>query len=606
MSTETERLTLPDFLKKYPWQPDETDGKKPMDFLWSFDLAVPCRDLWPLIIDTSTFNKLLGLPQMRYEEREGVLYGESKNAGVLSKWREVPWEWEFERGLNNARVYSQGFATYVRTRYMLEPLGSGTRLYVYFGWVPRSWPYRALLAAAMPGLKADYAKALKKIERILQERQALAERQRALFELADSEKRDPALHALLERRTQDAVKKGGSKDEIERLAQIIEKAPEEEIVRIRLKKIARENALSIDQVLPAALYAARSGILSLSWDVTCPHCRGVRKEVSSLGDIPTEERCDACDITFSSQDYGNLEVVFHVNPEIRQVAKKFYCAAEPATKTHIYVQRHLAPKTKYLLDAVFDPGEYRARFASSKKYEPFSITQSEIPRLEFENSRESADTLVIERREEDNDALRPHELFGLQVFRDLFGDQILSHDLKVELGIQNILFTDIVGSTALYVKNGDGEAFRSVTRHFQKIFEIVRLAGGAVVKTIGDSAMVTFHDATKCIEAAIALQRAFNGSPETGAVLLRISIHSGPCLAVNLNNGVDYFGNTVNYAAKLQQHAGAHQIAMSSDFLHRAGVEAKLHEQKLESTVVSFAPSWAEKPLDVHVIEIAS
>ncbi|MCS7027119.1 MAG: hypothetical protein NZV14_20190, partial [Bryobacteraceae bacterium] len=79
-------LTLREFLERYPWRADETRGKKPLDYLWRFKLPVSPHDLWPFLIDTSTFNKMLGLPVMHYEEKNGRLYGQTNNAGFVMEW----------------------------------------------------------------------------------------------------------------------------------------------------------------------------------------------------------------------------------------------------------------------------------------------------------------------------------------------------------------------------------------------------------------------------------------------------------------------------------------------------------------------------------------
>ncbi len=616
-------LQIAEFLKEYPWRGDETGGRVPLDFLWKFSLKESLPDLWPFLIDTSTFNKLLGLPQMTYVEKNGRLFGSAKNAGILSEWEEVPWEWEYHRGLNNARIYSRGFATYVRSRYLLKPAaaGSGTDFYVYFGWVPRGLLGRLLLKVGMPGLKKSYAAALAKIGEAIRIRKDFEARQRSVYAAASPVEKNPEIAQRIAALTERAVAAGADAADIGKLAAYITTATDEELTRIRLKPVARGLGVALTRVIPAALYASRVGLLSLSWDVTCPHCRGVRKTVDSLGDVPGEERCDACDITFSTEEIGNMEVVFHVNPEIRRAEKKFYCAAEPATKRHIYIQRRVAARATLTLDTDLEPGEYRARVVGNKKYLPLSVgagnevrgligrhlgplKTAEHPQLVFENPHDRDETLVIERREEDNDALRPAELFSTQIFRDLFGGQSLADGLKIELGNQNILFTDIVGSTSLYLKSGDGEAFQSVRKHFQKTYEIVRAFNGAVVKTIGDAAMVAFADALQCARAAVELQNAFDGSAETGGVSLRISIHAGPCLAVNLNNGIDYFGNTVNYAAKIQQFAGAGEIAFSPEFFADTRVRDYLAGLGLHPTAIAFKPAWAEAAYTVHRVRV--
>jgi len=614
------QLTLSQFLTRYPWRGDETQGRKPADFLWRFEVAAPVADLWPFLIDTSTFNRLLGLPVMKYEERAGRLFGSSVNAGILSEWQEVPWEWEYHKGLNNARIYSRGFATYVRSRYLLEDAADKTVFDVYFGWVPKSWWARLLLKVAMPRLQKDYENALEKIAVIIKTRKDFEARQRALLEIAAPVNADETSAARLKLLTERAIGEGAPAAALGTLTNFVSKAPEDMVSRIRIRSLARENGVNEGELITAALYATRAGILTLSWDVTCPHCRGVRKSAESLGDIPREERCDACDISFSSEEIGNLEVVFHVNPEIRPVEKKFYCAAEPATKRHIRIQRRILPNESVTLDTDLEAGEYRARLMAAKQYLPLSVGSGESsaaleipgkgvavaarPRLAYTNASAQDVILVIERRDEDNDVLRPADLFSRQVFRDLYGAQSLAEGLKIELGIQNILFTDIVGSTDLYRKSGDGEAFQQVRKHFQKTYEVVRAHNGAVVKTIGDAAMVAFADAPQCIRAAVAIQRAFNGSEDTGGVLLRISIHRGPCLAVNLNSGIDYFGNTVNFAAKLQQMAGAREIALSSDFAGDEHVREFMTAEHLAAEKRAFAPKWAEAPLEVYVTKI--
>lgn len=619
--SDSSSLTLKEFLKRYPWQQHETENRKPQDFLWKFSLSESVADLWPFIIDTSTFNKLLALPQMTYGEKNGKLFGSSINAGILSEWEEVPWEWEYHRGLNNARIYSKGFATYVRSRYLLISHESGTDLYVYFGWVPRNVFTRLLLSVAMPRLKKDYVRALDKIEGAIRTRRDFESRQQSIFAIASPVEGEADVTARLEALVTRAIAAGGNEDDIHAVTKHLAHATEEELTRVRPKVLARRLAMPLDQVLRASLYATHVGILSLSWDVTCPHCRGVRKSVGSLGDLPAEERCDVCDINFSTEEIGNLEVIFQVNPEIRKIEKKFFCAAEPATKRHILLQRRVDPHASVELNTDLGAGEYRLRVNGDHRYTQVSVgtgTQKRIslsagassvstlqqPEIIFSNESESTVTLIIERREEDNDALRPGEIFGLQLFRDLFGSQTLAEGLKIELGNQNILFTDIVGSTALYRKSGDGEAFGLVRKHFQRTYDIVRRHNGAVVKTIGDSAMVAFTDSLQCIKAAVEIQREFNGDASTGGVLLRISIHSGPCLAVNLNSGIDYFGNTVNFAAKLQQMAGAREISYSPEFAQDSRVSDYLRKIPLNAELRQFSPTWSDRPLEIPVLSI--
>lgn len=118
---------LTDFLNRYPWTEEWERFGKTIDTLWEFELDENVETLWPWLIDTSSFNKRIGIPEMKFVEKEGKLFGRSKNAGILMEWEEVPWEWEYCKGINNARIYSRGLARYVRTRYVLEKLSKEKR-----------------------------------------------------------------------------------------------------------------------------------------------------------------------------------------------------------------------------------------------------------------------------------------------------------------------------------------------------------------------------------------------------------------------------------------------------------------------------------------------
>lgn len=71
---------------------------------------------------------------------------------------------------------------------------------------------------------------------------------------------------------------------------------------------------------------------------------------------------------------------------------------------------------------------------------------------------------------------------------------------------------------------------------------------------MGDAVLLAFIDPMDALRAAVKFQKKFNGTG-SGNFITRITINRGPCLAVNLNNGIDYFGQTVNIAAKLQNYA---------------------------------------------------
>ena len=69
---------------------------------------------------------------------------------------------------------------------------------------------------------------------------------------------------------------------------------------------------------------------------------------------------------------------------------------------------------------------------------------------------------------------------------------------------------------------------------------------------------------------------------------IRVSLHQGPCLAVNLNTGMDYFGSVVNEAAKLQVLADSHEIVLSETLVEQEAIVGLLTAQELSHRRVEF------------------
>src|SRR6202035_2460272 len=102
-----------------------------------------------------------------------------------------------------------------------------------------------------------------------------------------------------------------------------------------------------------------------------------------------------------------------------------------------------------------------------------------------------------------------------------------------------------------------------VREHFHVLYDVVRAEAGAVVKTIGDAVMATFTTPDRALAAALRMRQEMariNAERRNEDLLLKIGIHEGPCLAVTLNNSQDYFGHTVNVAARVQGLASSHAI----------------------------------------------
>jgi class 3 adenylate cyclase len=106
-----------------------------------------------------------------------------------------------------------------------------------------------------------------------------------------------------------------------------------------------------------------------------------------------------------------------------------------------------------------------------------------------------------------------------------------------------IVFTDVVGSTALEFKIG-GERMTEVRRaHFRQGRKLLSDYHGREVKTIGDSFMAAF----RTVEDALDFALAFRSDTGDSNLRIRAGVHVGPMLV----EGNDVFGGPVNFAARV-------------------------------------------------------
>lgn len=154
------------------------------------------------------------------------------------------------------------------------------------------------------------------------------------------------------------------------------------------------------------------------------------------------------------------------------------------------------------------------------------------------------------------------KLLTNQTFRDLFQTESMPAKGGIELKSLTFLFTDLKGSTELYDRIGDLRAYGLVEEHFDVLRSAVSESGGAVVKTIGDAVMATFSEAGPALEAAARMKRDVARVGQ-GDLHLKIGAHMGPCIAVTSNDRLDYFGQTVNIASRVQGIAEANEIVVT-------------------------------------------
>jgi len=404
------------------------------------------------------------------------------------------------------------------------------------------------------------------------------------------------------------------------IEQAVTSGADRELARINVLAFAAAHGLDEEKTIAAFLHAAKLGIFELSWDVLCPSCRGVLDVTETLQDVHREPyACSLCSRSFEVSLDETVEIVFTVSPRLRKIAahdpqslpfweyyrQVFWSSAVDVSDADL--ERLIA---EFTLDArVLEPGEQAtvtidlpegwvilfdpvSHFGHYLKVAPERTDALQELTVVLKGAREPTATtalragplrLTIANRtatralpvvwNESNkfDELvgkrRPHltgkRIFTNQTFRDLYRTDTLALDQGLKIISLTFLFTDLKGSTELYARVGDLVAYELVRAHFLLLNKIVAQNGGAVVKTIGDAVMATFPTPERALAAAFAMREAIGSvgvDTRKEDLILKIGIHEGPSLAVMLNDRLDYFGQTVNIAARVQGLAVSHAI----------------------------------------------
>jgi class 3 adenylate cyclase len=303
---------------------------------------------------------------------------------------------------------------------------------------------------------------------------------------------------------------GFGKDLLANFGHFLTKAANHELFRANPRYWAIK--LGVDEAVMFNLIvaAAAEGILELIWLTDCPVCEYYGRVATSLGGVIGLHNCPNCDHTYEAYLDEEILVTVSVSEKIRVLS--------PAARD----------------DLLF-------RILADAKY-------GTVPALTF---------------------------IHLPTFRELLTHQVLPEGQSLGVKRLALFFSNLRGSTALYERVGDAQAYHWVCAHFKVIFEAATRNHGTAVKTIGDGVMGVFADPK---DALNGLAEAVRGLAELNAgakrsdenrLILKVGMHVGPCIVVTLNGRLDYFGKTVNVAARLSELSIGNDIVMSHAVLEQ-------------------------------------
>ena len=403
---------------------------------------------------------------------------------------------------------------------------------------------------------------------------------------------------------------GNDRDVVALLVDYLESADEFALARIRPYELARQWNRSKRDVLQTCLCATRAGILDLQWNLICPLCRG-GDSTDSLKEIVSSVHCPGCNIDFNVNFEQSVELTFRPNPAIREADTEMFCVGGPEVTPHIAAQQLLPPTAQRSIDVELEEGRYRLRTMTLPGWQHLRVTPDgnrmrnlratpdgwpneeidigKCAQLQFENATADEQLFILERTAWSDDAATAAEVTALQVFRDLFASEALRPGEQISVGTLTVLFTDLKDSTRLYREIGDATAFGHVMNHFDVLKQLIAEENGALVKTIGDAVMAVFRQPASALKAMLHAQQLF-ALPQNGGqqLSLKAGLHSGPCIAVTLNERLDYFGSTVNLAARLEGQSTGNDVVISSVVYSDPAVRELLSEPQNGITATRF------------------
>jgi len=426
------------------------------------------------------------------------------------------------------------------------------------------------------------------------------------------------------------------------IARLIDEGEDHELNRINVLDFSARAGLDEERVISGFLHASRLGLFDLTWNVLCPGCGGVLDAHSTLKSLRHDDyHCGLCACGYEASVDEQVEVAFTVSPRVRRIAahdpnslplweyfKQVFWSSGVDLNRELFEQLtdevtldalELPPGEKAVLSLqlpaqfiiVFEPVTHSAQFIDvqgepTKERQQLSLIYNKVQapvgttimrpgplRLSLDNQAGlrtlptvfiAADALhdLIGKRKP---FLTAKRMLSNQTFRDVFKADNLDIDQRLKITSLTFLFTDLKGSTALYERVGDLAAFDLVRAHFQALLEIISSEKGAVVKTIGDAVMATFVRPEHAIVAGLRMRAAMdalNAERGTGDLVVKIGIHEGPCLAVMLNERQDYFGQTVNIAARVQSLSTSQEIHITGPVIDAPAVAEILERQAIK------------------------
>ena len=576
-------------------------GDRTLHYSWRWDMPASPQHVWPLVSDTHAFNRATGVGPWTFTETPdpsggSVREGARRSRGPKITWDEKPFDWVEGREFSVLRVFHRGPFLWVLARLELEPVETGSTLTYSIEAVPRSF-LGSVIGKYYLGVQTR-----RQFHRVFSGVAKYLSGEMDVAYPSPEPSLAPGSQTRLLNGESSLIEAGFGQSISQLLTRYVKEASDDACHRLKPYVLADMWGEDRETVLRLCMHATRLGFLDLGWDLMCPFCRGAKERVSSLSELRGRGHCPSCNIQFDANFDRAVEVTFTPSQQIRQLQVPDYCVGGPGNTPHIVVQQSLPPGESVNLPIDLADGVYRLRgpqmsataildvgpdFPATETVR-FSCDRSGVAPQRTEvaggrtgfcihNASEDYLVVMLERMQWPEDAVTAAQVTALQDFRDLFSSEVLAPEEQFQVRYLTFMFTDLKSSTSLYRGKGDAPAYALVRDHFQVLRECVAENHGAVVKTIGDSIMAVFREPGDAVAAGLGIHKAFGlEASRYSGLVLKIGVHPGPCIAVNLNGRLDYFGTTVNTAVRLESHSLGGDVVVRADLLEDPMVSAVL------------------------------
>lgn len=434
---------------------------------------------------------------------------------------------------------------------------------------------------------------------------------------------------------------------VAKLEGLLRNGDEGALHRINPLAFARERGVAEAEAVDLFLHATRTGLFQMYWDVLCPQSGMVLDSFGTLSTLKSHFVCGLCDVEGDTHLDDFIEVTFTIAPQLRRLAlhdperlsvedfhwklrfsgngrirggPPFLDFLRPLVRGIVF----LPPGATTTIRAEIGPGalagvnvQSQAGFMLPVAGEPmaeprplriaydgqrFAPAQNAAPPgpavIEVANTGNRRGSLLlinwppafvakaVKSPLDFEPFLSGGMLLTRQTFRKLFRSERVEDSEGLGIRQVTLLFTDLKGSTALYERLGDLNAYALVRQHFALLDAVVQAHSGAIIKTIGDAVMAAFFRPEDAVAAALHMLAdigRFNREHGAPAIILKIGAHCGQSIAVTLNDNLDYFGQTVNVAARVQSLAAEGEVCLSEALYDAPGVRDLLAERSVSS-----------------------